>query len=1186
MLHLTQRNLDELLGAYRAYLLSKVSRVRILGEADERELKDVFVELSIVDRFAPQQHAEFLGMMDFAMRRRFNPFASVNRDISFELTERRVKGVKRRVKLGDLLRLRTKSIITGAPGCGKTTLLKYLALRAQGEEQRLAVWLELKAIDKSLFAEAEKAAARGGKLILQELWLMHMRTQLMLTDAEVGILREYWQEKFRANEIAVLLDGFDELQDESVELSLNKCIREFASAAHDNTLLISTRPYAQHKLGKERLQELEIEPLNQSQIQAFLNCYYPDNAAAKNLLNSFQERSSLRELLHVPLLLGVILRLHRENRYTDERLKLYETVIADLVHELDRSKSVTRRFKINDERLRFDFLKSLAFERLLHDPLDEDEKEANRIVFNYDLLKDKARSFLERESTSYNPRDLANDALATPLLREVGADAFAFTHLTLQEYLAARAFADFHKRSEFEGLKIFCRAYHNPVIVEMEVLPMILGATPIADNLYDSIGKFSDSVDFIGLRLRLRGLSYNAKISLATRGKIVDELEELLVEKQISDTPYCDLVMNSLYGIHGDIESYIVDRLASLLRDQNNSVRWRAARALGAMRSRSALQPLIDSFSDSSEYVRANVAEALGYIGGEQAASKLLEALGDENPFVRSNVAKALGNIKSIDAVEPLIHALTAESDNYVRGGITDALGELGDERAVEILSLEFTRNKEESWHAAESLVKIGERGIAELLRFVIGNDHQIRWDAFTTLPDNLPPMELEALGDFELEEPLLTGTPYNCLTVIGESAAVQEILILGKKVVMGQIMEHDATAAMRESPVVVPGLLKALQHHDSYVRSSAAEALGIVEDQRAVEPLIKALRDEDSTVREKAVEALGAIKPPFACDALVDALDDPAEDVRKQAAMAVGTICKGRSDKVIDKLTVLTDNNESNNLIRWNSITSLGQLGGKKAAFILLVVLLFNRISVDRERAIQSLSLIEDCDLRSALEAALYQTNALLKSKAAQVIGYCSIDRRVLERLTELARADEDMGVREVAKEAAAKFTRKLELLGYFITENTAQPLSDNESREGVLIGEVTKTVFGAGHIFRPTPNNDWGIDGEIEFKNDKGEASGRRVYLQLKSGDSYLYQRKADGKEIFTMKNPRHAEYWQAQAYPVLLVIRDSSGQIRWMNVTEYLQRHGTGTTQIDFQGEPFNEESVKQMRTRFIP
>ena len=137
-----------------------------------------------------------------------------------------------------------------------------------------------------------------------------------------------------------------------------------------------------------------------------------------------------------------------------------------------------------------------------------------------------------------------------------------------------------------------------------------------------------------------------------------------------------------------------------------------------------------------------------------------------------------------------------------------------------------------------------------------------------------------------------------------------------------------------------------------------------------------------------------------------------------------------------------------------------------------------------------------------------------------------------------------------------------------------------DNESRELILVGHAIAIAAEAGHIFRPVVWADWGIDGEIEFKNDKGQASGQRVYVQLKSGDSYIYHRERDDKEIFTIKNPRHAEYWLSQAYPVMLVIRTSDGKIRWMNVTEYLQRHGKDSKQIVFEGEPFTAPNVAKL------
>lgn len=150
---------------------------------------------------------------------------------------------------------------------------------------------------------------------------------------------------------------------------------------------------------------------------------------------------------------------------------------------------------------------------------------------------------------------------------------------------------------------------------------------------------------------------------------------------------------------------------------------------------------------------------------------------------------------------------------------------------------------------------------------------------------------------------------------------------------------------------------------------------------------------------------------------------------------------------------------------------------------------------------------------------------------------------------------------------------------------EELARISIDNESKELILVGHAFAIAGEAGQIFRPTANSDWGIDGEIEFKNYEGEASGKRIYLQLKSGDSYLQTRKGDGEEIFKIKKPSHSEYWLAQAYPVMLVIRTSDGQIRWMNVTDYLQKRGTSTKQIVFDGEPFTALSLVRLRDRLF-
>jgi len=112
-----------------------------------------------------------------------------------------------------------------------------------------------------------------------------------------------------------------------------------------------------------------------------------------------------------------------------------------------------------------------------------------------------------------------------------------------------------------------------------------------------------------------------------------------------------------------------------------------------------------------------------------------------------------------------------------------------------------------------------------------------------------------------------------------------------------------------------------------------------------------------------------------------------------------------------------------------------------------------------------------------------------------------------------------------------------------------------------------------------------DHGIDMEIIFKNDAGNATGTKVYLQLKSGDSYLTTRKKDGAQIFKKFTQRHVQLWMDQAFPVILVIRNSAGEIQWMEIRDHLKEvtnNGeTQVRQIVFEGQRFDVMSVRHWR-----
>ena len=156
---------------------------------------------------------------------------------------------------------------------------------------------------------------------------------------------------------------------------------------------------------------------------------------------------------------------------------------------------------------------------------------------------------------------------------------------------------------------------------------------------------------------------------------------------------------------------------------------------------------------------------------------------------------------------------------------------------------------------------------------------------------------------------------------------------------------------------------------------------------------------------------------------------------------------------------------------------------------------------------------------------------------------------------------------------------------------EETATRELDTQALEQILIGHMMAIAGEANQIFRPVTMFDYGIDGEVEFKDNDGRASGKRIYIQLKSGNSYLRTRKGDGREVFDLKNDRHLEYWINQPVDVYLVIRQTDEMrghetIRWMNVTRYLKdRKDKKSRQIIFDGEKLDMEAVYKVRDGFF-
>lgn len=91
-----------------------------------------------------------------------------------------------------------------------------------------------------------------------------------------------------------------------------------------------------------------------------------------------------------------------------------------------------------------------------------------------------------------------------------------------------------------------------------------------------------------------------------------------------------------------------------------------------------------------------------------------------------------------------------------------------------------------------------------------------------------------------------------------------------------------------------VPACVTLLQDGDWRVRYRAAEALGLIGDEKVYTPLIAALGDEKDHVRYMAAKGLGQLGDPRAVAHLRAVQRDENEFVRRSAASSLGKIGDG----------------------------------------------------------------------------------------------------------------------------------------------------------------------------------------------------------------------------------------------------------------------------------------------------
>ena len=332
------------------------------------------------------------------------------------------------------------------------------------------------------------------------------------------------------------------------------------------------------------------------------------------------------------------------------------------------------------------------------------------------------------------------------------------------------------------------------------------------------------------------------------------------------------------------------------MKDENERVRKTAAKALRTIGVERAVEPLIQALKDKDAFVRQYAAEALRIIGDERAVEPLIQVLKDENGQVREKAVEALGRIGDEKAVEPLLQAILDEKVHIVDTakvlermgcGFGSLMGELEEiKRIIDELREDraagvdawMGEDPEDEYHilkdklefaATVALGRMGnERAVDPLIRALEDED---RYDEAI--------WGLVKIRNERTIEPLIRALKYEGDWHILSQLKADRVRL-----------DAAETLAKIGKPAVKP-LIEALKDgaEDVAVRMKAAEVLGEIGDERAVEPLIQALKDKDEFVRQCAAEALGEIGDERAVETLNQALKD--EWVREEAAKALKKI-------------------------------------------------------------------------------------------------------------------------------------------------------------------------------------------------------------------------------------------------------------------------------------------------------
>jgi formylglycine-generating enzyme required for sulfatase activity len=333
-------------------------------------------------------------------------------------------------------------VILGGPGTGKTTVLKYVALTyargLQGERldqsrPLLPLFVTLRAIT---------AATRNTSLA------DYMYN--LCNTAGCNVSPGFVDQRLRVGDCLVLLDGLDEVADESQRRRVAQWITDQRAAYGRNPFVITCRiaGFREGYLPPGFLR-MDIRDFDQEEVEQFAHNWYmavetmlrgdsedarrQGQEAGEDLIRAIQGNDRVKQLAVNPLMLSIIALVHRYRATLPQRrVDLYQECVEVLLGHWDEARGLHVRIPPGKS---LQVLQPLAL--WLHEQKQSAE-DGDRLAHREDIVSLIAPHLVSIGLQTADAKGFLDSIRdRSGLLIERALDVFGFQHQTFQEYLAA-----------------------------------------------------------------------------------------------------------------------------------------------------------------------------------------------------------------------------------------------------------------------------------------------------------------------------------------------------------------------------------------------------------------------------------------------------------------------------------------------------------------------------------------------------------------------------------------------------------------------------------------------------------------------------------------------------------------------------------------------------------------------------